>query len=276
MKRYASVIINNINGTGVNMSDNRPIAVFDSGVGGISILRELIKQMPQENYIYYGDAANAPYGSKSHEEIRSATLMHSEELLKLGSKAIVVACNTATSVAIDELRAKYPDVPIIGVEPALKPAVMYKANSVIVVMATPATLSESKFAALMDKYGKASRIIPLPCHQLAKIIESGTLEGQILDDYIASLFAPYSDIHIDSIVLGCTHYPFVKKSILKAFDHTVKLFDGACGTAKETRRRLAEKNMLSTRTDNGSIEILTSADINTFGALAKKLLAADI
>lgn len=258
------------------MSDNRPIAVFDSGVGGISILRELIKQMPQENYIYYGDAANAPYGSKSHEEIRSATLSHVAELLRMNAKAIVVACNTATSAAIDDLRAKYPYIPIIGVEPALKPAVMYKSNSVIMVMATPATLSEVKFAALMNKYGKESKIIPLPCPQLAKIIESGILEGKILDDYLATLFAPYAHIHIDSIVLGCTHYPFVKKSILNAFDYSIKFFDGAYGTAKETKRRLAEKALLSTHTGIGDVEILTSANMDTFVTFAKKLLTTEI
>ena len=258
------------------MSNNQPIAVFDSGVGGISILRELIKHMPGEDYIYYGDAANAPYGSKTHNEIRNATLKHTAELLVMGAKAIVVACNTATSVAIDDLRELYPDIPIIGVEPALKPAVMYKPDSVVVVMATPATLSERRFSSLMNKYDKVSKIIPLPCPELAAIIESGILEGKALDDYINALFSPYKNIRIDSIVLGCTHYPFVKKSILKIFDYDVRLFDGAYGTAKETKRRLDENNLLSSNENNGKITIMTSADIKTFSALAQKLLAADI
>ena len=258
------------------MSNNQPIAVFDSGVGGISILRELIKHMPNENYIYYGDSANAPYGSKSHDEIKYATLKNAAMLINMGAKALVVACNTATSVAIDDIRRLYSDIPVIGVEPALKPAVQFKPNSTILVMATPTTLSESKFSSLMSRYGETSKIIPLPCRRLAKMVEDGILEGDIIDEYLGELFKPYKDVHIDSIVLGCTHYPFVKKSILKMFGYKVELFDGAYGTAKETKRRLYEKNLQSEQTANGSIDIMSSADINKFSELAHKLLNADI
>ena len=140
------------------------IAVFDSGVGGISVLRELTKIMPNEDFIYYGDSANAPYGTKTLEEVRKLTCEHARRLLfEEGAKGLVVACNTATSAAVRVLREMYPEIPIVGIEPAVKPAVLCKENPRVLVMATPMTIREEKFHKLMDRYTNQGEIIPLPC-----------------------------------------------------------------------------------------------------------------
>lgn len=239
------------------MSDKRPIAVFDSGVGGISVLRNLYKMMPYENYIYFGDSSNAPYGSKSASKIRKLTLDASQKLFSMGAKALVVACNTATSVAIDLLREKY-EYPVIGVEPALKPAVLNNEGKTIVVMATPLTLHEEKFKHLMEHYSPKAKIIPLECHLMAEYVEKGIIEGKILEDYILSLFDKLGKI--DAVVLGCTHYPFVKKTIQKVLGSKVSFYDGGEGTARETLRRLKENGLLNEENNKGEVKFLTSLE----------------
>ena len=160
-----------------------PVGVFDSGVGGISVLRELVKLMPNENYIYYGDSKNAPYGPKTVEEVRRLTVEHIDFLVERGAKAIVVACNTATSAAIDLLREKYPDMPVVGIEPALKPAVLSKQNARVLVMATPMTIREEKFHHLMQEYEAQAEIYPLACPGLPEFVEAGDLDGEDLKAY---------------------------------------------------------------------------------------------
>ncbi len=238
---------------------DKPIAVFDSGVGGISVLRELYALMPNENFIYYGDSLNAPYGSKSVSEVKELSVKNAEMLMGMGAKALVIACNTATSVAASFLREKYPDFPIIGVEPALKPAVLFKENSTVAVMATPITLREEKFKKLMESFNSQAKIIPVPCEKLAGMIERGIVEGEELDSYIKELFCPYKDEKIDSVVLGCTHYPFIKKTLKKVLGD-IPLFDGGEGTARETMRRLSEKDLLKHGKEKGNIAFLSSKE----------------
>ena len=156
-----------------------PIGVFDSGVGGISVLRELVAQMPNENYIFFGDSKNAPYGTKTLEEVQKLTCADAEYLLSRGVKALVVACNTATSAAIRILREKYADMPVIGIEPALKPAVHAGGHPRVLVMATPMTLREEKFHALMQRFESDAEILRLPCPGLVEYVEQGVLEGAI-------------------------------------------------------------------------------------------------
>lgn len=242
------------------MIDERPIGVFDSGVGGISVLKELYSLMGNENYIYFGDSLNAPYGSKDAEEVKKLTVYNIEKLMSMGAKACVIACNTATSVAAAFLREKYKDFPIIGVEPALKPAVLAKKNSTVVVMATPVTLKEKKFFSLMKSFEGEAKIIPLPSPRLAGMIEEGILEGKELEDYIKELFLPYENEKIDSVVLGCTHYPFIKETLYKVLGKSVAIFDGGYGTAKETRRRIEEKGCLNESEKKGEITFLSSKD----------------
>ena len=161
------------------------IGVLDSGLGGLSVLREAIKIMPNENFIFFGDSKNAPYGVKSVEQVKKLTFDVVEYLLSRGVKGIMVACNTATSAAVAELRIKYPNLPIVGIEPALKPAVNNSKDGKILVMATPMTLKEAKFHKLLDRYRDKREIEPVPCGGLMEYVEQGILEGDELDDYLS-------------------------------------------------------------------------------------------
>ena len=230
------------------------VAVFDSGVGGISVLRELISIMPNENFIYYGDSANAPYGTKSLEEVRQLTCNAAEKLLERDkAKGLVVACNTATSAAVRILREKYPEIPIVGIEPAVKPAVLCKTHPKVLVMATPMTVKQDKLKSLIHKYEKQADIIPLPCPGLMNFIERGDLYGDDLKHYLDELLYEIKDEKVDAVVLGCTHYPFARKLISQVLGGNVLLFDGGAGTAREMKRRLAEKGLLTVSPEKGSV-----------------------
>ncbi len=255
------------------MENREPIGVFDSGVGGISLLRELVKIMPNENYLYLGDSQNAPYGTKSLEEVRRLTLENVDILLSHGAKAVVVACNTATSAAVAILRKKFPDLPLVGIEPAIKPAVLYKQNSRVVVMATPMTLRQEKFQKLMKQYEDQARIVPLPCPGLMEFVERGELEGERLKTYLEKLFRPVRKEPIDSIVLGCTHYPFAKKMIEETVGHEVAIFDGGNGTAREMRRRLMVAGKLTKSEKKGTVSFLNSRDTEEERELCEFLFA---
>ena len=224
---------------------NQPIGVFDSGLGGISVLRALVRQLPGEDFLYFGDSANAPYGGRSTEEIRQLSLQCCEILLERGCKALVLACNTATSAAVTELRQRYPDKIIIGIEPALKPAVQRHPKGKILVMATEATLREQKFAALMAHYEQDQEICKCPCPELVAFVERGELEGAALEAVLQSRLRPFLSPKPQAVVLGCTHYPFLSKAISAVVGDKTELLDGSEGTAKETARRLREANLLS-------------------------------
>lgn len=240
-------------------TNKNPIGVFDSGVGGISVLGELWKLMPNEDFIYLGDSKNAPYGTKSEEEIKKHTKECVKKLIDMNVKAVVIACNTATSVAATELRQSY-DIPIIGIEPAVKPAATEHKGENVVVMATPMTLKKEKFLNLMDSYSDISKIIPLPCPNLVEIIEKGNTKGKEVDEYLENLFKPFEDKVVNVVVLGCTHYPFVKEAIKKYFNYKVDTIDGGFGTAKETKRRLTEENLANSPENNGKINFISSKE----------------
>lgn len=216
-----------------------PIAVFDSGLGGISVLREIARVMPDEDVIYFGDSANAPYGTRDFAQVRRLTIAHITRMLrKEHCKAVAVACNTATSAAVKRLRELYPEVPLVGVEPAIKPAVNACDHPTVVVMATPMTLREEKFRNLEQIYLPRATIYPLPCPGLMEYVERGILSGAEIDAFLHQLLDPYKGKGVTGIVLGCTHYPFLKKAIRKVVDPSVSLFDGGYGTAKELKRRI--------------------------------------
>lgn len=250
----------------------QPIGVFDSGVGGISVLRELVKLMPNENYIFYGDSGNAPYGTKTLEEVQQLTLQDAEHLYKQGIKALIVACNTATSAAVHLLREKYVDIPVIGIEPALKPAVLFKENPSVLVMATPMTIREEKFHNLMLRFKSQAQIFPLPCPGLVEFVEKGDLDSIELEEFLKQLFAPYEKEQIDAVVLGCTHYPLVREKIQKVLGGQVKLFDGGEGTARETKRKLEAFGMLNPSTEKGSVIFQNSLAGNEILELSNYLM----
>lgn len=232
---------------------NSPIGVFDSGVGGIGTLAALRRELPEERFLFYGDTANAPYGTKSREEVMGCVSRIMDHLLAQDVKAVVIACNTATAVAAAELRARYA-LPIIGIEPALKPAHEQRRGGSVLVLATPMTLKLEKFRALYERYGEGA--IPLPCPGLMELVEREA------DDearrYLLELFAPYDLKQVDAVVLGCTHYVFLRP-ILQAFlPATVKVLDGNEGTARQLRRVLTARELLSE--GPGEVQLETSGN----------------
>lgn len=237
--------------------NSSPIGVFDSGVGGLSLLIELQRLLPNEDFIYYGDRANAPYGAKTHEEILEISKEIFDILISRGCKAIVVACNTATAVAIEPLREAYPNLPVIGIEPAVKPAKEAGCRRVL-VLATPVTVSESRFAALLcANSGNGCEFVGVPCRDLAYMIETNAASCEI-EEYLRSIFAPYQNDGFDGIVLGCTHYPLVKDEIKRAAGDSVRIFDGSDGTARRTKARLSELSLDSWARKIGSVEFISS------------------
>ena len=244
------------------------IGVFDSGVGGISVLKELVRLMPEEKYLYFGDSANAPYGSRTTEEVRRLTLEKAEYLLSRGMKALVVACNTATSAAIDALREKYPERIVIGIEPALKVAADRYPGGHIGVMATPVTLNEEKFNCQLARFPQV-RVEKIPITGLVEQIEAGIVDTEETEKLLAEQLAPYAG-RLNAVVLGCTHYPFVKKTISKILGENTQLLDGGAGTASQTRRRLEQADLLNT--GPGSVQIENSLGAQEILQLSMELL----
>lgn len=252
--------------------NNAPIGFFDSGLGGLSVLKKALEVMPNESYIYYGDSKHAPYGEKTPQEIQELSFKVTEFLMSKGVKAIVIACNTATSAAAKELREYYKEIPIIGIEPALKPAIKNHENGSVIVMATKATLTQNKFKKLMDMYGEHREIISLPCPGLVEFIEAGDLDGKDVKDFLREKLNPYLNREISSIVLGCTHYPFVRDTIQEIVGASVDIIDGSEGTVKELKRRLEEKSIEAPFDRRGSLKIYNSLEEDRIIELSKNLL----
>lgn len=246
------------------------VGVFDSGLGGLSVLEEMLKVLPTENFVYFGDSKNAPYGTKSKKEILRLTSDNISMLKEKGAKAIVLACNTATGVAAAHLRKTYKDMPIIGVEPAIKPAVLENRGKRVLVMATPVTVQGKQFLELSDKYKDDAELVSLPCEGLMEFVERGELKGEKLQGYLKSKLQDEISKGISAIVLGCTHYPFIKKEIVSFVGEDIKIYDGSLGTAKQLKRVL-EANGIFKDGGKGHLEILNSAG-EEFVKRSKKLL----
>ena len=234
------------------------VGVFDSGVGGTSILRELVRELPYEDFVFFGDSANAPYGEKTPEQVLDLSRSIVVDLLNAGCKAIVIACNTATSAAADELRAEFPEVPIVGVEPALKPAVLAQHHGHVLVMATPMTVRLQKFQRLLAEWGGEAQVDAVPCWGLAARIEQGNLDSPDVLELLRGLVGDYAG-KVDGVVLGCTHYPYVADQI-RAVLGDVTFYDSAIGTARQLRRRMGECGLLSASPAAGSVTFLSSKD----------------
>jgi len=226
-----------------NSSKDAPVGVLDSGVGGIAVLRQVRKVLPHEDYLFIADFQYAPYGPRPRQEIEQIVRKRADELLSCGAKAILIACNTATSAAVETLRSGL-DVPVIGMEPAVKPATEYTgADNPIFVMATEATLKLSKFTSLVERYDD-NEIIPLPCPGLSVMVEQQGPSSEAVLQYLRELFKPYRD-QLDgaAVVMGCTHYCFLEQDIMRLGN--VSIFDGRNGTALQLERVLKEKNLLN-------------------------------
>ena len=234
------------------------IAVFDSGVGGISVLRHLVRILPGERFVYYGDSANAPYGSRSTQEVRALTLAAVGKLLaEYPLKALVIACNTATAAAVNDVRAAHPELIVVGIEPALKVAADHFPGGRVGVLATEVTLREEKFDTLLHRFDENVTISKIPAPGLVELVEHGKVDAPETEALLRKVLGPYLG-KLDAVVLGCTHYPFAKKAIRRVLGQDVMLLDGGEGTARETKRRLEQAGLLR----EGPGEILWENSLN--------------
>lgn len=242
------------------MTTKNPIGIFDSGIGGLSIAKRIRELLPHEDIVYIADSLHAPYGDKSSDYIyqRSKTLV--EFLLQKKAKAIVIACNTATVSAIKQLRKEY-SVPIIGVEPGVKPAAFNTKTGVIGVMATTQTLKSTSFNELAKIFSTNVKIEVQPCPGLVEQVESLSFDSQQTDELIKQYVSPLLDKNVDHIVLGCTHYAFLAPHISKVAGENIKIINTDLAVAKETARRLQAENLLATGNEAGSDEFWSSGDL---------------
>jgi glutamate racemase len=259
------------------MTENRnlPIGIFDSGFGGLSVLREIASLLPEEDLLYYGDNANAPYGDLDEARIRALTLDAVDQMLDYGIKALVVACNTATSAAIEAIRAAV-SLPVIGMEPAVKPAVRMRSRGKVLVLATAATLRQQKLHTLIERLGDPDYLLPLACPGLVEWVERGVTSGAKLDEFLSGLFAPLRGLDIQVVVLGCTHYVFARQAIERSFTPQPFVVDGNRGTATNLARELARhNNLLCQRVESrkGVVEFITTGEREQYEPIFRRLMA---
>jgi glutamate racemase len=252
---------------------SRPIGFFDSGVGGISVLKTAFILMPFENYIYFGDNANAPYGEKSESEIKELSLAAGRFLFDKGVKAIVIACNTATSAAVNQMREEF-NIPVISMEPAVRPALKEVRGGKVLVLATAATVSQERYLKLLERLKAGDKVVSVGCSGLVEMIEDGKIGRKEIDAYFDKTLSHIKNIKIDAAVIGCTHYSFIHKEIKsyidRAFNTDCPMFDGKEGTSNHLHRVLEENDMLRGRSEKGNVRFFTSGreeQLNKFNEL---------
>ena len=251
------------------------IGVFDSGVGGLSILDEALDQLPGHDYIYLADSAYAPYGEKSSEWIAARSLALCQFLAKKGCDAIVLACNTATAQAIKDIRLKI-NIPIIGVEPGIKPAAMQSLNGIVGVLATEATLGSDKFNALLATLPAQCHFIKQAGAGLVPLIEAGKADSEETLELLAKHLEPIQDAGADTLVLGCTHYPFLRKAIRKLLGDSITLIDTSEAVVRQLKRQLEDKIITIPKLEYGSITFISSKDEDTLFTMAQDLMSCDL
>lgn len=239
--------------------ESSAIGVFDSGVGGLSVFREVRKLLPGEDLLYVADSGYAPYGDRPADFIRERSETIVEFFLAEGAKAIVVACNTASAVAAQALRARFP-ITIVAIEPAVKPAIGITRTGVIGLLATRQTAASEKLARLMKEFGTGVRILVQPCPGLAEVVERGELGGTDTEALVARYVAPLIEQGADTIVLGCTHYPFLVDTIRKIAGPRVNVLDPAAAVARHLRYRLETAGLLSSKPEFGTEQFWTTGD----------------
>ena len=250
-----------------------PIGVFDSGLGGLSVLRTALRMLPAERFLYYGDIMNAPYGTKTEEEVLSCARRVTALLLEKGIKALVIACNTATCAAAAQLRAEYPELIIIGMEPALKLAHDQCPEGEIAVLATPVSLASEKYRRLYENYGE--RAVSLPCPGLMEFVERGDVNSPALRAYLSEKLAPFiADGKTPAaVVLGCTHYVFLKNTVQGLLPAATRVLDGNEGTVRQLARRLEQQGLLAQTPAKGEgYDLLLNAPDGEAGRVAAFLL----
>lgn len=257
------------------MKAANPIGVFDSGVGGLSVLREIRRELPGENLLYVADSGHAPYGDKPGHQIETRSIAIVEFLLGQNAKAIVVACNTATTMAVETLRSRY-SVPIVAMEPAVKPAAMHTRSGVVGVLATSRTLGSDSFAKLSARFGADVSLLMQACPGLVEQVEAGDLSGSKTRALVERYVAPLLEKNADTLVLGCTHYPFLAPLIQEIAGPSVTIINPAPAVARELRRRLASIGMLSDESGTGSEQFWTSAAPDAARTVISQLWQAGI
>ena len=225
--------------------NDAPVAVFDSGVGGLSVLGEISRLLPNESLLYVGDCGHIPYGEKTPEFIRQRCVAISEFFREKGAKALVLACNTATVAGVADLRERYPDWPIVGMEPAVKPAAAATQSGVVGVLATTGTLQSAKFAALLDRFAADVQVITQPCPGLVELIETGDLVSPEIRQLLHSYVQPLLAAGCDTIILGCTHYPFLKSLLREMIPASITLIDTGAAVARQLQRLLSQRDLLA-------------------------------
>lgn len=252
-----------------------PIGIFDSGVGGISVLRAIREQMSGEAVIYFADQGHVPYGSRSLAQIRDFSVAITHFLLEQGAKIIVVACNTASAAALNHLRAQFPSVGFVGMEPAVKPAAERTRTGRVGVLATPATFQGALYASVVERFANGVELYQDTCPGLVQQIEQGNLKGSETRRILEEALRPMLDKNIDTIVLGCTHYPFVIPLIQEIAGQNVRVIDPAPAIARQTGRLLEEAGKRNTSEARGPLEFYTSRDPEALRSLLPELLAEE-
>lgn len=248
---------------------HQPIGIFDSGVGGLTVLEAMVQLLPNEHYVYFGDSGNCPYGGRTKEEITQSSKTIVEFLLAQNCKLIIVACNTITTNIIEELRASYP-VPFIGMEPATKPASLQTKNKRIGILATQGTLNGDLFDKTLKKYAEGIEVFTQVGHGLVELIEQNQIDTPVMESQLHSLLDPMIDAGIDTLVLGCTHYHFLKNVLKKILPTSVAIIDTSVSVAKHARNVLLKMNLLQTST-TPSLQITTSGTIDSIAPLLNQL-----
>jgi glutamate racemase len=254
---------------------NAPIGVFDSGVGGLSVLREIRRELPNENLIYVADSGYAPYGDRPEGYVRGRAVAIMEFLRSQGAKAVVVACNTATGIAVDALRARY-DVPIVAIEPAVKPAAAQTRSRIVGVLATRQTLAGQKFARLVRTHAGDVEVLTQACPGLVERVEAAELTSQSTRSLVEQYLRPLLDKGADTIVLGCTHFPFLENLIREVAGPAVTVIDSAVPVARELRRRLQTSALLAPDDHRGSETFWTTGSTGHVRAVIAQLWDSDV
>ena len=251
------------------------IGVFDSGVGGLSVLREIWAQLPREHTLYFADTAHCPYGSRSADDIRELSAGITEFLIQRGAKVIVVACNTASAAALHTLRERFP-VSIVGMEPAVKPAAERTRTRKVGVIATQVTFQGELFARLVERFANGVEVLTQACPGLVEQVEAGKLHDPETDRLLRLYLQPMVQAGIDSLVLGCTHYPFLWQAIQRVVGPDVEIIDPSPAVARQTGRVLEQHGLLRTSQESGQHLFYTSGDPRAFAAMAERLLGLPI
>ncbi|NOT28553.1 MAG: glutamate racemase [Acidobacteria bacterium] len=253
------------------MSSPVSVGIFDSGVGGLSILREVRRALPSLNVIYFADSRYAPYGDRTVEQISQRATSASDFLVQRGASALVVACNTATEVAVDTVRARH-SIPVVGLEPAVKPAVAHSRTSVIGVLATSQTLASAKYSKLIATHASSARVLSQACPGLVECVEAGDLTSDATRARVAGYVKPLVDQGADTLVLGCTHYPFLLDAIVAAAGPGITILESAGAVARQLRQRLAAAGIAVPDSGEGSEEFWTTGDPHHVGEVMSQLL----